>query len=160
VFTYLIALGSNQRHSRHGAPRQVIDAALDALDIPILMRSATLSSRPVGPAQRAYANAAALIETKMTPPELLEHVKAIEANFGRNTRGQRWRARVIDVDIILWSGGLWAERNLAIPHSQFRARDFVLKPLAQIAPDWRDPLTRRTIMQLLTRYRRRSRQPI
>jgi 2-amino-4-hydroxy-6-hydroxymethyldihydropteridine diphosphokinase len=61
---------------------------------------------------------------------------------------------VIDLDIILWSDGAWASNGLTVPHPEFRRRDFVLRPLAAIVPDWRDPLTGRTIRQLAARRRR------
>jgi 2-amino-4-hydroxy-6-hydroxymethyldihydropteridine diphosphokinase len=152
--TYLIALGSNQPHRRFGAPKQVIEAALEQLDLPVLARSAVKTSRPVGPSNRAYANAAALVETAMMPRELLDHLKALEVDFGRRARGQRWRSRVLDLDIILWSGGMWEEAGLQIPHPRFRERNFVLMPASQIAPGWRDPITRYSIAHLRARLKR------
>nr|WP_126173400.1 2-amino-4-hydroxy-6-hydroxymethyldihydropteridine diphosphokinase [Altericroceibacterium xinjiangense] len=145
---YLIALGSNQRHVRHGAPEDVLRASLAALEdygeddgVRVLAVSPMIRSAPVGPSLRRYANAAALVESEWAPEELLRVLKRIEHAFGRRSRGQRWRARVLDLDIVLWSGGIHASRNLAIPHRLFRTRDFVLGPAATIAPDWRDPVT-------------------
>jgi 2-amino-4-hydroxy-6-hydroxymethyldihydropteridine diphosphokinase len=63
---------------------------------------------------------------------------------------------VLDLDIILWSGGSFAEAGLIVPHPAFRQRSFVLQPLAAIAPDWRDPLTGLRIRQLLRRLDRPS----
>lgn len=137
--SYIIALGSNRRHPCHGAPARVLAAAMDALDP--LTRSRIITSRPIGPSQRAYANAAILIESDLAPPALLVYLKAIEHDFGRRTSGQRWAARVLDLDIILWSGGVWADKALTIPHPAYRQRGFVLAPLCEIAPCWRDPLT-------------------
>ena len=65
---------------------------------------------------------------------MLSMLKAIERDFGRR-RGQRWGARVIDLDIILWSGGRWRSPGLIVPHSAYAARDFVLHPLATIAAE-------------------------
>jgi len=79
-------------------------------------------------------------------------LKAIETAFGRR-RGQRWTDRVIDLDIILWSDGAWAGDGLIVPHPEFRRRDFVLRPLGAIVPDWRDPVTGRTVRQLAARIR-------
>jgi 2-amino-4-hydroxy-6-hydroxymethyldihydropteridine diphosphokinase len=149
--SYAVALGSNMRSPRHGSPARVVDAAFKALDIQplsITARSSIVQSRPIGPSQRAYANAAALVETDLDPAAFLEHLKALERSFGRRDRGQRWRARPLDLDIILWSGGAWAGDVLIIPHPAFRARSFVLSPLSEIARDWRDPVTNRTIGQL------------
>lgn len=137
--SYIIALGSNRRHPRHGGPAHVLAAAMAKLDP--LARSRIIISRPIGPSQRAYANAAILIESDLSPPALLVHLKAIERDFGRRSGGQRWLARVLDLDIILWSGGVWADETLTIPHLAYRQRRFVLGPLCEIAPWWRDPLT-------------------
>jgi 2-amino-4-hydroxy-6-hydroxymethyldihydropteridine diphosphokinase len=149
--SFAIALGSNMRSPRHGSPVQVLSAAMATLGkAPLILinHSGTKLSRPIGPSQRAYANAAALVETELDPVALLEHLKAIERSFGRRDRGQRWRARPLDLDIILWSGGAWADDSLIIPHPAFRARSFVLSPLNEIARDWRDPITNRTIGHL------------
>ncbi len=137
--SYIIAVGSNRRHPCHGAPGRVLMAAMAKLDP--LAQSRIITSRPIGPSQRAYANAAILIESDLPPPALLSHLKTIEHEFGRRVRGQRWSARVLDLDIILWSGGVWADRTLTIPHPAYRQRGFVLGPLCEIAPWWRDPLT-------------------
>lgn len=142
---YVIALGSNRR-GRHGAPEAELRAALDAIG-GVVKASPIIATAPLGPSRRRFANAAALIETAEAPPELLARLKTIERDFGRR-RGRRWDARVIDLDIILWSGGAWASPGLVIPHPQFRRRGFVLRPLSAIVPHWRDPLTGRTIRQL------------
>ena len=112
--------------------------------------SPLVRSAPVGPSQRRYANAAVLLDSPLQPPAMLAQLKAIERRFGRR-RGRRWGARVIDLDIILWSGGAWSSPGLTIPHVAFRERRFVLDPLAVIAPDWRDPVTGRTVRQLRCR---------
>ena len=157
--SYLIALGSNKRHARYGPPERVLAAALDQLDISVVALSRIVQSAPVGPSNRRYANAAAMIETPMTPPELLHHLKTIEDRFGRRAGGRRWGARVLDLDIILWSGGLWATPSLAIPHPAFRDRGFVLSPAIDIAPDWRDPVTGLTLRHLKARLDRRCPRP-
>jgi 2-amino-4-hydroxy-6-hydroxymethyldihydropteridine diphosphokinase len=154
--SYVIGLGSNRR-GRHGAPEREVRAALAALGR-VVAASRIVASAPLGPSIRRFANAVALIETDETPPELLDRLKAIEADFGRR-RGQRWGARVIDLDIILWSGGSWADERLNVPHAHFRERRFVLGPLATIAPGWRDPITGRTVRQLARAVDRRAPRP-
>lgn len=157
--SYLIALGGNQRHPHFGPPSRVVAAAMDILDETlggITARSPIIASAPVGPSQRRYANAAILLSTELEPPALLRCLHEAEAAFGRVRRGQRWRARVLDLDIVLWSGGIFATPALLIPHPRFRSRSFVLGPAAAIAPNWRDPLTGFTLRQLyarLTRHR-------
>jgi 2-amino-4-hydroxy-6-hydroxymethyldihydropteridine diphosphokinase len=138
--SYIIALGSNRCHRRYRSPEQVIAAAMKELALPIAAVSAIIRTAPIGPSLRRYANAAAIVETDMEPPALLAHLKAIERRFGQR-RGQRWSARVLDLDIILWSGGCWNSPSLTIPHPQFRARTFVLDPLCKIAGGSRDPIT-------------------
>ena len=148
---YAIALGSNRR-GRHGAPEAELRAALVAIGR-VSAVSPIVRSAPVGPSQRRYANAVALVESALPPHAMLRHLKAIERAFGRR-RGRRWAARVIDLDIVLWSGGCWASAGLIVPHAAFRERAFVLGPLAAIAPDWRDPVTQLTVRQLYARLTR------
>jgi 2-amino-4-hydroxy-6-hydroxymethyldihydropteridine diphosphokinase len=150
--SYLIAIGSNRR-GRHGSPADEVRAALVMLD-GVVMTSDVVETAPLGPALRRFANAVALIDSDLSPPGLLVELKRIEAAFGRR-RGQRWSDRVIDLDIILWSGGPWSGAGLTIPHPEFRNRDFVLGPMLQILPDWRDPLTGLTVRHLATRLTRR-----
>ena len=157
---YAIALGSNRRHGRHGAPERVICAALHTLrdaGVTILTDSGAITSDAMGPSLRRYANAAALIEATLPPPALLALLKSIERDFGRR-RGQRWGARVLDLDIILWSGGLWSSQTLSIPHPHWRERRFVTDPLASIAPGWPDPLSNLAVRHLA--YRLRKPRPV
>ncbi len=123
-------------------------------DIDVFTQSAIIDSAPLGPSQRRYANAAAIISAELSPPTLLRRLHDIERHFGRVRRGQAWQARTLDLDILLWSGGMWADGDLAIPHPAFRSRNFVLTPAAMIAPDWRDPVTGLTIRQLQSRFNR------
>ncbi len=85
---------------------------------------------------------------------MLTRLKAIERAHGRR-RGRRWGDRVLDLDIIGWSGGIWASKGLSIPHPAFRTRRFVLAPLVEIAPGWRDPVTGFSARQLMFRNARR-----
>ena len=153
---YLLALGSNRRHGTHGAPADVLRAALDALARAgvVVERVSPIRSTPaLGPAGRGFANAAALVSSELPPAELLALLKRLERDFGRRA-GRRWGPRVLDLDIILWSEGWWADGGLTIPHPEFRKRGFVLTPLADIAPGWRDPLTGSSVRQLQRRLAR------
>lgn len=152
---YLIALGSNRR-GRHGDPVAEVRAAAVAIGAQRL--SPVIASTPVGPSTRRYANAAAVVESPLDPPAMLAHLKVIERAYGRRP-GRRWAARVIDLDIVLWSGGGWRGSGLLIPHAAFRGRTFVLRPLAAVAPDWRDPLSGLTVRHLLARLTRRRPVP-
>ncbi|MGB7656496.1 MAG: 2-amino-4-hydroxy-6-hydroxymethyldihydropteridine diphosphokinase [Novosphingobium sp.] len=151
---YLIALGSNVRHHRFGPPEQVLNAALAELTrrgITVKAAGPVLRSAPIGPSLRRYANSAAVVKWHGSPEDLLHELKAVERSFGRRTGGQRWTSRVLDLDIVLWSGRAWSSADLTVPHLLFRQRDFVLKPAAALAPDWRDPVTGLTVRQLAAR---------
>ncbi len=153
---YAIGLGSNRRHPRFGDPRRVLMAALAAIeaqDIEPVDASPIIASAPLGPSRRRYANAAVLVASPLSPPEMLARLKSIEAAFGRRT-GQRWSARTLDLDILLWSGGTWGDGALTIPHPAMTQRDFVLGPLAVIAADWRHPIAARSVRQLAAHLRR------
>jgi 2-amino-4-hydroxy-6-hydroxymethyldihydropteridine diphosphokinase len=154
---YAIGLGSNRRHPYFGDPRAVLVAAVDALQsdaVEIVDTSRIMSSAPIGPSRRRYANAAILIASPLSPPELLHHLKHIESLFGTR-RGQRWSSRVLDLDILLWSEGIWSDDQLNIPHREMLTRNFVLSPLAEITPKWRHPLLQRNIRQILSQLLRR-----
>jgi 2-amino-4-hydroxy-6-hydroxymethyldihydropteridine diphosphokinase len=144
---YAIALGSNRR-SRHGSPAATLRAALAELE-PVAV--STIRTTPaLGPAGRSFANGVAIVESDLWPDELLAALKATERAFGRRP-GKTWGPRVLDLDIVLWTGGAWGGPGPVVPHAEFRSRAFVLQPLAEIAPDWRDPVTGLTIRHLLAR---------
>ena len=145
--SYAIALGSNRR-SRHGSPAETLRAALAELR-PVAV-SRIHHGPALGPAGRGFANAVAIVESKLEPDELLAGLKALERAFGRRP-GRRWGPRSLDLDIILWSEGPWDGPGPIVPHAAFRGRAFVLKPLAELAPDWRDPVSGLTVRQLLFR---------
>ncbi|WP_363317681.1 2-amino-4-hydroxy-6-hydroxymethyldihydropteridine diphosphokinase [uncultured Erythrobacter sp.] len=154
IHTYLIALGSNMRSHRHGPPREVLARAAEMISlvgIEVVAVAKPIASRPIGPSSREYANGAAIVRGTMEPRGMLLLMQDIERKFGRERRGQRWRARVLDLDIVLWSGGTYHSPELTIPHPEFRHRDFVLGPAASIAGDWRDPETGLSVRQLAAR---------
>jgi 2-amino-4-hydroxy-6-hydroxymethyldihydropteridine diphosphokinase len=156
---YAIAIGSNRPHGRHGRPPAVVEAVIARLDdeLGLLDASPILINRALGPAGRDFANAVALVESGLEPPQMLERLKRIEREFGRR-RGKRWGPRVLDLDIIAWSGGRWRSRRLTIPHRQLGDRPFVLNPLVAIAPAWRihGSLTVRHLAARLARPRPRG----
>jgi 2-amino-4-hydroxy-6-hydroxymethyldihydropteridine diphosphokinase len=155
---YAIAIGSNRPHGRYGRPPQVVEQAIARLDqdFGLFDASPILLNRAMGGAGRDFANAVALIESALDPPEMLRRLKALEREFGRR-RGRRWAARVLDLDIVDWSGGKWRSRRLKVPHSAASTREFVIEPLAAIAPGWKlhPPLTARHHAHRLARRRPR-----
>lgn len=153
--TYLVALGSNRRHHLYGTPDGVVRAAMEecAAFGTVTARSRVLATPAMGAAQRRFANAALVLESELDPLALLAACKRTERLFGRR-RGMRWGDRVLDCDIILWSGGRWRSANLAIPHPAFAQRRFVLDPACLIAADWRAPDSGLTLRQLQARLTR------
>ncbi len=156
---YAIGIGSNRSHGRHGRPPAVVAAAIAELDRRFgLFDSSLIVINPAtGDAGRDFANAVALVESAMQPLAMLAELKAIELVFGRR-RGRRWAARVLDLDILAWSGGRYRSRRLIIPHPLLAERSFALGPLAMIAPEWRiaGPLDARHLAARLARRRGRG----
>ncbi len=131
--TAYIALGSNL-----GNPQQQLDCAVAALQkLPqseFLALSPWYQSKPHGPvSQPDYLNGVAAIATELTPAELLRHLQAIENRQGR-VRLERWGPRTLDLDILLYGNEIIALPDLIIPHPAMKQRNFVLLPLADIAP--------------------------
>lgn len=153
---YAIGIGSNRR-GRHGGPDDEVRAAIAALG-GVIAASPVIATPPLGPSIRRFANAAVLIASDEAPPALLARLKALERAFGRR-RGRRWGERVIDLDILLWSGGMWRSRRLIVPHAALAERSFALAPLVAIAPGWRVPPHGRTIRQLAARLTARAPAP-
>ena len=156
VTRYAIAIGSN-RPGLHGRPEAEVRAAIEALG-PVVAASRVIATAPLGPSSRRFANAVAILDSSESPRALLARLKQLERRFGRRP-GRRWGMRVIDLDIILWSGGVWADAVLTVPHAAFRLRRFVLDPLVTLVPRWRDPMTGLTVRQLATRARAVDRRP-
>lgn len=165
--TILVAIGGNRRHGRHGSPAGVVAAAIEELaaSFEVVARSRIRVTAPMGPSDRAFANAMAAIRTPLPLPAVLARLKAIEVRFGRR-RGRRWGPRVLDLDIVAgdrvvpsrlrWRG---ARAGLIVPHRGLATRGFVLDPLVDVAPRWRHPVLRMTARQLRARQRRPKRVP-
>ena len=150
---YAIAIGSNRPHGRYGRPPGVVEAAIARLDeeFGLFDASPIILNAAHGPAGRDFANAVALVESALDPATMLARLKCIEREFGRRG-GRRWGPRVLDLDIVLWSGGKFRSRRLTIPHAELARRSFVLEPLGAIAPGWRiGPLAVRHLAARLAR---------
>ena len=156
---YAIALGSNRRHGRFGRPAGVIEAAIARLDseFDLFDASPIVLNKAVGGAGRDFANAVALVTSRLDPPAMLKKLKSMEREFGRRS-GRRWGERVLDLDLATWDGGIFRSRGLTIPHPHLAQRDFVLGPLASIAPHWRfaGPLSARHLLSRLGKRRPRG----
>lgn len=141
-----IALGSNLG-DRERSLRQAV-AAL-APSIPDLRVSTFHETDPVGVApQPRFLNAAAIGHTTLPARTLLDTMLEIERKFGRR-RPHPGAPRTLDLDLILYGDVVIDESRLTVPHPRFRDRGFVLEPLGEIAADWIDPVTGRTVGELL-----------
>lgn len=148
----LIALGSNLPHPQIGPPAAVLDAALDemtASGLRVLLVSRYFASAPVPASDQPwYVNAAASLETDLSAPELLQSLHRIEAAFGRE-RGEVNAARVLDLDLLAYGDEVTGEQEaLRLPHPRLQERAFVLLPLLDIAPDWRHPVSGRSVREM------------
>jgi 2-amino-4-hydroxy-6-hydroxymethyldihydropteridine diphosphokinase len=93
-------------------------------------------SRAFGPvAQPDFVNAAVGLLTRLSAPELLEEMRALETSFGRPTRRERWAPRILDLDLLCFGRERRADPTLTLPHPGIVERNFVLYPLADIAPE-------------------------
>ncbi len=144
-----IALGSNL-----GDPLQTLNATIEILahhpQLQLMGRSSWYLTAAVGPPQPDYLNGCAILETELSPHELLTLLLGIEDRFGR-VRTERWGARTLDLDLLLYDDRQLNTERLELPHPRMTQRAFVLVPLAEIAPDWIDPVSSRSIEQLCQR---------
>lgn len=98
--------------------------------------SSLYTSPPMGPQdQPDYVNAVMCIETNLAAIDLLRVLQSIENDFGRTRKGERWGARILDLDLLLYAEQQIDIPDLIVPHSGISKRAFVLYPLAEIAPN-------------------------
>ncbi|WP_371187155.1 2-amino-4-hydroxy-6-hydroxymethyldihydropteridine diphosphokinase [Thalassotalea maritima] len=133
--TVYIGLGSNL-----AGPDQQIEQALEAIKniakTQLTRVSSLYTSKPMGPQdQPDYMNAVAELATQLSPLELLDQLQAIELSFGRVRKDERWGARVLDLDILLFANNVIDSERLTVPHYGMKVREFVIYPLAEIAPE-------------------------
>ncbi len=142
-----LSLGSNLG-DRAAHLRRALEEVGRLEGVRLLAVSHCYATEPVGLTnQPEFLNLAAEIWTETTPMELLNAVKAIEERLGREPSGPKG-PRIIDIDLILWGDVVMASDRLTLPHPEFRKRNFVLAPLAEIAPEAVDPVTGKTVAEL------------
>jgi 2-amino-4-hydroxy-6-hydroxymethyldihydropteridine diphosphokinase len=142
-----IALGSNL-----GDSQRTLVNAIATLDrtLKIIVRSVSswYQTVAIGPVQPDYLNGCAILEVQLTPEELLATLLQIETKFGR-IRQERWGPRTLDLDLLLFDDLILDTPTLQLPHPRMAERAFVLLPLAEIAPEWIEPVSQKAIAELV-----------
>lgn len=111
-------------------------------------------TRPVGPEQPEYSNAAAVVLWPSGPRDLLETCRRIESAAGRNRAGEtRWGPRTLDLDVLLAEQIVCVGPGLELPHPRFHERRFALEPANEIAPYWRHFFLSHTVEELTEKMR-------
>ena len=133
--TATVAVGANLGNARMNVTRALHELYRIG-GTRVRAQSDMYRSAPVGPAgQPDYINAAAVLETSLTPLELLDALQVVEDRFGRDRSVERWGPRAIDLDMVTYQEQRISEERLTLPHPEAHHRCFVLVPLAQIAPE-------------------------
>ena len=147
-----LAVGSNlgDREAHLAFARSSLQEVLRKIQSSSIHQTAAVGTPDPQP---DFLNGAITGETLLEPQDLIEVILSIEHARGRE-RPFPCAARTLDLDLILFGAEIISEVGLTVPHPRFRDRDFVLRPLAEIAPDWLDPVTGLTVAQLLQRLQR------
>jgi len=143
-----IAFGSNM-----GDKDAYIDQALGELgdneNIRVIKVSERIYTKPYGGVeQEEFLNGVVAVDTLLAPGELLQVLHEIEANAGRE-RIVRWGPRTLDLDILFYDKLVYEDEELIIPHVDLQNRDFVLRPMVQLQPNFRHPVLGKTMQELL-----------
>lgn len=148
--TAYVALGTNL-----GNLRQNLDEALNRLrgkGLEITQVSGYIDTDPYGVTdQPCFLNAVCEVKTELAAQQLLEMLLATELEMGR-VRLRHWGERIIDLDIIFYGDEIIKTDTLTVPHPDMQNRDFVLRPLAEIAPQKQHPVLHKTVAQLWQEY--------
>jgi 2-amino-4-hydroxy-6-hydroxymethyldihydropteridine diphosphokinase len=142
-----ISLGTNiePREERLAQARELLRTE-EPLD---WQESGIYETEPWGePSQAKFLNQAVGFQSERTPHEILKFCKDIEEKMGRQKR-DKWKEREIDLDILYCGFCIATDENLTLPHPRIAQREFVLKPLCNIAPDFIDPQSGKSVREML-----------
>ena len=157
--TVYLGLGTNIGNRKENLTR-----AIEALSLalgPCTAQSSFIETAPWGfDSENAFLNCAVAFETELTPLQLLDTTESIERELGRTTKsnGGIYHDRIIDIDILLYGCEIVETPRLTIPHPLMHLRDFVLEPLAEIAPHAIHPTTGKSIEELAARLKEQQAQ--
>lgn len=157
--TVYLGLGTNIGNRKENLTR-----AIEALSLalgPCTAQSSFIETAPWGfDSENAFLNCAVAFETELAPQELLDTTEKVEREMGRTTKssGGIYHDRVIDIDILLYGSEIVETPRLTIPHPLMHMRDFVLEPLAEIAPHAIHPTTGKSIEELAARLKEQQAQ--
>lgn len=153
--TAFLALGSNMG-DREGYLNMAVEALKKLPQIQVQKVSSMISTEPYGyTEQDPFLNGACMIRTTFSPEELLDVCQSIEAEAQR-VRKIHWGPRTLDVDVLFYDQQIICTERLNVPHPDMANRDFVLKPMAEIAPWWGHPVTHKTMQQMLQELEAKS----
>jgi 2-amino-4-hydroxy-6-hydroxymethyldihydropteridine diphosphokinase len=145
--TIYLSLGSNKGDRAHYIARAI--EALGANGIKVMRQSSLYETEPVETTSKGwFLNCVIEAETKLLPPQLMHTLLDIERLLGRRRRVLRG-PRFIDMDVLLYGDGVVSTGQLMMPHPRMAQRRFVLVPFAEIAPETRHPVFKKTIAELL-----------
>ncbi|WP_031554203.1 2-amino-4-hydroxy-6-hydroxymethyldihydropteridine diphosphokinase [Parvularcula oceani] len=160
--TALVALGSNRSFGGL-PPRAIVERAAAALSSLGEARLSPLYSSLAWPDPSAppYVNAVAMVRTTLAPEAMLAGLLAIEAGFARRRDpAERYGARTLDLDLLAQDGEVRDTAELTLPHPRLAERDFVLRPLADLAPAWFHPVTKTPVEAMIAALPEGSARPL
>lgn len=148
--TVYIALGSNL-FDKSANLEKSIDILSGLNQVEIVQTSTFLMTKAQGfDTENDFVNAVIEIKTKLYPEHLLQELLAIEQRLGRERVSSGYTDRPIDLDIVAFGDILYESEALTIPHPEMHKRDFVLRPMCEIAPNWRHPKLNKSATLLLS----------
>ena len=149
----LVGLGSNLTTAQHSTSDKILDSAIKSLEkrgLDVIERSSWYRSAPVPASDQPwFVNGVVSLRTKLSPNDLLRVLHEIEGEYGR-IRSVRNASRTLDLDLLAYDDVvLDAPGGLKLPHPRLAERAFVLRPLAEVAPCWRHPVSGLTAAEML-----------
>ena len=149
----LVGLGSNLPTDRLHSSEEVLESAINSLEkkgIHVVGRSSWFRSAPVPASDQPwFVNGVVRVRTELPPHDLLAVLHRIEGEYGR-IRSRRNASRTLDLDLLAYDNLILTDPSgLQLPHPRLSERAFVLRPLAQVAPEWRHPVSGLTATEML-----------